>query len=278
MAIICMVNMKGGVSKTSTTYHLAGTLAAMGRRILLVDGDPQSSLTAGFWGPAAASAMDPAATIAALFDGSEPPAYQVVHVTGIKGIDIIPGSMAAADYNIPRPFEADERLQFCLATALADISLSYDLVLIDGPPNLALCSWAAAVASTHLLCPLQAEDFGSQGLSPLMDLVQMVQAGPNPQLRILGLLVSMYNARLQIHQLYDNLLRERYGDLVLSSRIPYATDAKEAVAKRVPISSHKPKGATAKAFRDLADEVLARIDGASGEMPATINQPATEAA
>src|SRR5262245_9738309 len=106
MPVVTLLNQKGGVGKTSTTHHLAGTLAAAGRRVLLVDNDPQASLSQGFWGPVATAALDPASTVAALYAGLDPFPEQVVRSTGVPGIDLVPGSKAATDFNVPRPADA----------------------------------------------------------------------------------------------------------------------------------------------------------------------------
>jgi chromosome partitioning protein len=268
VAIVTLLNQKGGVGKTSCTHHLAGTLALMGRRVLLVDNDPQASLTQGFWGPVATGQLDPATTVAALYMGLDPFPEQVIRPTGIAGIDLVPGSRHATDHNVPRPHETAAAAQRCLGVLLAEVADRYDMILIDCPPNLHLCSWAALVASTHLLVPLQAEDYGAQGLGPVQESVGLVTAGPNPRLALAGYLITMFNSRLAIHKLYDTLLREQYGANVLETRIPYAADYKEAIAQRKPIAHYKPRGASAKAIRALADELLARVADAPCIAPA----------
>jgi chromosome partitioning protein len=276
VSIVTALNQKGGVGKTSTCHHLAGTLAGMGRRVLLLDNDPQASLTQGFWGPVATSALDPAQTIAALYAGDAPFPEQVIRPTGIPGVDIVAGSKRVTDFNVPRPHEVDPEVQGCLRSFLDEARDGYDLVLIDCPPNLHLCSWAALAASSHLLVPLQAEDYGAQGLGPVQEAVDAVTSGPNPKLELLGFLVTMFNARFSIHKLYDQLLREQYGHAVFETRVPYAADYKEAIAQRKPISLYKPRSASAKAIRALADELLARLSVAPC-ITAPV-QPAQEAA
>src|SRR4051812_12070866 len=98
-----MLNQKGGVGKTSTCHHLAGTLALMGRRVLLVDNDPQASLTQGFWGPLATRQLEPERTIAAIYRGDLPFPEHVIRPTGIEGIDLVPGSRHATEFNVPMP-------------------------------------------------------------------------------------------------------------------------------------------------------------------------------
>lgn len=278
MPIVTMLNQKGGVGKTSTCHHLAGTLALAGRKVLLLDNDPQASLTQGFWGPVVTDGLDASATIASIYAGDEPFPEQVIRPAGIPGIDIVAGSRHATDYNVPRPHEVAPRTQACLRSFLAEVEARYDLVLIDCPPNLHLCSWASLVASTHLTVPLQAEDYGAQGLGPVQDSVALVTSGPNPSLRLAGFLITMFNARLAIHNLYDTLLREQYGPAVFETRIPYAADYKEAIAQRKPIAQYKPKGASAKAIKALADELLARIADAPRIADGTAAAAATQEA
>jgi len=136
---------------------------------------------------------------------------------------------------------------------------NYDLVLIDCPPNLCLCSWAALVASDALVVPLQAEDYGAQGIMDVQDSVSMVTAGPNPELRLLGYLITMFNPRKTVHRMYEQRLRELYGADVFTVVIPHAADYPEAIAYRKPVAQYKPRGVASKAIRALADEMAARL-------------------
>src|SRR5262245_49426493 len=118
MPVITLLNQKGGVGKTSTCHHLAGTLAASGRRCLLVDNDPQASLTQGFWGPLATAELPAAATIAALYSGLDSFPDQVIRPTGIVSIDILPGTRHATRYNVPEPHQADPAMQTSIRSFL----------------------------------------------------------------------------------------------------------------------------------------------------------------
>lgn len=259
MPTITALNQKGGVGKSSTTHHLAGTLAQMGRRVLCLDNDPQSSLSQGFWGPVAVRQLDPGETIAALYRGDRPFPDQIIRPTGIAGIDLVPGSRFATDYNVPRPFDADYEVQTSIRAFIGEIPGRYDYVLIDNPPNLHMASWAALVASDYLIVPLSPEDYAAQGLIDIQESIAMVQAGPNTALVLLGFLLTMVAPRRSIHQLYEERLRALYGADVFAARVPEAADYVEAIARRLPIAQHKPKSASAKAIRALADEVEARI-------------------
>ena len=259
MPILTLLNQKGGVGKTSCTHHLAGTLAQMGRKVLVVDNDPQSSLTQGLWGPVVARQIDPAQTVAAIYAGDLPYPAQVVHATGITGIDLIPGSRRSSSHNVPDPHLAPHEAQTCLRSFLDEVRDRYDLVMIDCPPNLHLCSWAALVASDHLIVPLQPEDYGCEGIIDVTESVARVIDGPNPSLNLLGYLITMINPRKTIHRLYEETLRERYGLAVFTTMVPEAVDFVEAIAQRKPVAQYKPKGAAAKATKALAEELQRRL-------------------
>jgi len=256
---ITFLNQKGGVGKTSSCFHLGGALARAGWRVLLIDNDPQASLTQGFFGPEATSAIPPEASIAALYDPEAAAIPETLVVpTPIPGISLVPGSIALADWNVPIRIARAESLA-SLRGLLEAVEGSFDLVLIDCPPNLYLCATVALVASSRIVVPLQAEDFGSQGLAPVQAAVTAVQAGPNPDLRLAGYLLTMYDKRLAVHRTYETILRQLYGTDVFEAVVPRAKDFVEAVAHRTPLAVHKPKGDAAKSVAALAEELLARV-------------------
>jgi len=257
-----MLNQKGGVGKTSTCYHLAGSLGQAGKRVLLVDADPQSSLTQGFMGPQATRQLDPSASIAAILGGDEPFPGQVIRATDYPGIDLVPGSRTASDFNLPRPHECDWPTQTSLRSFLEAVRGSYDLVLIDVPPNLHLCSWAALVASDALVVPLQPEDFGAQGIADVREAIARVQGGPNPELRLLGYLITMLSPRRSVHQAYVTRLRTLYGAAVFATAVPESVDFVEAIAQRKPVAQYKPRGAAAKVIKALGAELADRLAAA----------------
>lgn len=263
---IAFLNKKGGVGKTSTSHHLAGTLARQGRRILVLDADPQASLTQGFWGPDAMRAIPAESSVAALFDPvTEPIPGALIRPSGLAGIDLIPGSEALTPFNHP---DASQWVAFQdgMRDFLAEARQGYDFVLIDCPPNLHLCSWAALVAADAVVVPLQAEDYGAQGIASVQAAVAAVQSCANPMLQLLGYLITMYDKRLAIHLTYETMLRELYGDAVFVNPIPLAKDFKEAVAARLPISHYKPKSMAAKATALVADELVARCEAVMSAM------------
>jgi chromosome partitioning protein len=245
------------VGKTSISHHLGGALALAGRRVLLVDNDPQSSLSQGLMGPAAAETLDPAETVEAVYAGTATPGG-VIRDSGIPGIDLVPGSIHTDRHNRPTPEGAPWPDQVALRDFLAELDGRYDVAIIDNPPNLHLCSWAALAASGWALIPVQPEDYGAQGLAAVRASIQRVRA-INPGLRLLGYVITMCQPRRSIHQLYEEQLRSDYGPDVLEARMPEAADYPEAIAHRKPVSHHKPRSAAAKAMKVLAEEVLDRL-------------------
>ena len=165
---VTFLNQKGGVGKTSSCFHLSAALAKTGRRVLLIDNDPQASLTQGFLGPDATRALPAERTVAALYEpGAAPLPEALIRPTGVPGVSLIAGSESATTFNKLPDADWPER-QEGIRALVADLAGEFDLVLIDCPPNLHLCSRAALVASSWIVIPVQAEDFGSQGLGPVL--------------------------------------------------------------------------------------------------------------
>ncbi len=265
--IVSFVNRKGGVGKTSTVHHLAGPLSRKGLRVLLVDADPQSSLTQGLLGPEALRGLGPHETIAALFDtAGGPPPSELVRPAGLPGVDLLAGSERMFDHNLPRPWEAGP-LQFALRDTLADLDTAYDLVLVDCPPHIQLVAWAALVASHGIVVPLQAEDYGAQGLVSILDIIEQVRVAANPDLALVGFLVTMFNKALSVHVTYESNLRALYGEDTFAATVPLAKDFKEAVTLRKTVSAYKPRSAAARAINTLADELLERLEARIGPGP-----------
>lgn len=264
---VTLVNRKGGCAKTSTCYHLSGVFAKDGLRTLLADMDPQASLTQGFIGPEATEGLSKGQTIAALFDDAfDPDPASLIVPTAFDRVSLVPGSCFLDDHNVPRPQEAGD-LQLALKTFLNEIAGDFDIVLIDCPPNLHLCSWSSLLAADFVIVPFQAEDFGSQGITHIQRAFDQA-LNLNPRLRLLGYLVTMFDKRLGIQATYDRLLRAMYGDQVFEATVPLAKDFKEAVAARQPVSYYKPRGAAAKAMKAVAGEMLERVAVVAQQPPA----------
>jgi chromosome partitioning protein len=266
MPIISATALKGGVGKTTLVHMLAGALSLTSKRILLLDNDPQASLSSGIFGASVVEQMDPASTIAAVYAGLDPVPEQIIRSSNIQGVDIIPGSMAAAEFNAPHPFRAPAEVQTRLRNFLDEARVGYDVVLIDNPPNLSAATWGALIASDYCILPVIPEDYGTASLSPVLESIRLVASGPNPSIVNLGMVLTMVQPRLSVHVVFEEALREHHGDGVFTARVPMASDIKEAIFHHKPVTHHKPRGASAKAIKALADEILARI--ARHEAPA----------
>lgn len=264
---VAMLNRKGGVGKSSCCQHLAGSFARAGKRVLLVDMDPQASLTQGFFGPQATESFPHHETVAALFDDAcDPDPARLVRPTPFDRIAIIPGSNDLDAFNVPDP-QATGELQRALRAFLSEAAGAFDVVLIDCPPNLHLCSWNALLAASWVMVPLQAEDFGAQGITHVQRAIDAALAKYNPTLRLMGYLVTMYQKRLGIHAAYDHQLRQLYAGDVFTATVPAAKDFKEAVAARMPLANYKPRCAAAKSMEAVAEEMLERAERLAGEAP-----------
>jgi chromosome partitioning protein len=205
-------------------------------------------------------AIPSAQSVAAAYDpNQEPIATSLIQPTGLESVSIVPGSPSLAEYNMLPPAQWDRSLEG-LRSVLSEVAADYDLVLIDNPPNLHLLAAASMVASNAIVIPLQAEDFGAQGLGPVRAAITAVQSGANPDIRLAGYLVTMFDRRLGIHLAYESKLREMYGTDVFACVFPRAKDFIEAVSTRLPISHYRPKSAAAKATKAVADELLGRLE------------------
>ena len=256
---VAFLNKKGGVGKTSTVHHLGGTLARRGLRCLVVDADPQASLTQGLLGPDVAESLDPRETIAGLFDDAPSNPAALVRPTPFPGLSLLAGCEAAEDFNDPRPWESGLR-QFVLRDALAELGDGFDLVLIDCPPHVQFWAWSALVAAGGVVVPLQAEDYGAQGLKAINRVIARVRTEANAGLALVGYLVTMFNKALAVHTTYEAHLRSLFGDDAFTAVVPLAKDFKEAVTYRKPVVEYKPRSAASKSIAALADEFLARLE------------------
>ena len=256
---LCLINQKGGCGKSSTCFHLAGAFAGGGAQVLLVDIDPQGSLSQGFLGPAFVENLSAGETLAMLFDES---AYfadrsHLILPTPFEQISICPANQHLAPYNSPAP-ETTGMAQQVLREFLQEYASSFDIVLIDCPPNLYRCSWTAMIASDHVIIPVPPEDFGTQGLRAVHQSIEQARK-LNPALRRMGHLVTRCDRRLLIHQSYEERLRNLYGNMVIDTVIPEASAFKVALACRKPVEFYSPKSSAADLTRQLSREILDRI-------------------
>jgi chromosome partitioning protein len=266
MKAVAFVNKKGGVGKSSAVMHLGGALAKRGLRTLLVDVDPQASLSQGLLGPLVAMALPAERTLAALYEEGSPVSMaDLIMEIGRPGLGLVAGHDRMTDFNVPRPWTTGAD-QFVLRDALAEVAEDFDICLLDCPPHIQACAWSALVAADGVVVPAQLEDFGIQGVSVIQDSIDHARAAVNSRLKLLGFLPTMVVKSLSIHTKYAADLREVYGDDVFEATIPAAKDFKEAVTLGKSVVEYKPRSAAAKSIEALADELLARLSSRCGLM------------
>lgn len=261
---ICVINQKGGCGKSTSCFHLSGAFAQLGLSVLLIDADPQGSLSQGFFGSAHSEELPPQQTLSALFDDDLFLAHtdQVIHPTPVEHVSIVPANYTLAPYNVPAP-EATGLRQFAIREFLADHQ-ACDIVLIDCPPNLYQCSWNALIAADAVMIPVPPEDFGTQGLRVVHQAIAEART-LNPGLSLLGHLISRYDRRLLVHRTYADKLRQLYAGSVLTTVIPEAAAFKMALACRQPVTLAEPRSTAAGLTMLLAREILGRIEGKSAD-------------
>ena len=254
---ICLINQKGGCGKSSTCFHLAGHFAEQGMNVLLIDADPQGSLSQGFFGPTAIESLAPEETLAALFDENLFVSPETLaNPTVFQGITVVRANQSLAPHNTPCP-ETTGLKQQALRAGVDELT-RFELVLVDCPPNLYQCTWNALLASDFVLIPVPPEDFGTQGLRVVHQAINNAR-GLNPRLQLLGHLVTRYDGRLLVHKSYTQRLRKLYGESVLSTLIPEATAFKVALACRKPVTFYAPRSKAALATQSMGREILSRI-------------------
>ena len=248
MQTIALIARKGGVGKTTSTVSLAGCLAARGIKTLAIDFDPQASLTAalGVPGPLHGGA-------AALFAGTDPAGLIVP--TRFPGLSLLPGSPDLDRFNTPTP---DGAAVFVLRDWLNGVS-GFERVFIDCPPNLYCLSLAAMTAADYVLTPTFADADGIDAIRFVNAQVAGVQAGPNPALEQLGIVLGAYQKRNAVNIAYADLLRRHFQGLLLDEVIPHAAAFKEARKLKAPVAFCKPKIEASKAVGRVVDEIEARM-------------------
>jgi len=250
--IIAIANQKGGVGKTTTTINLGAALAEKGLRILVVDLDPQGNSSTGL-------GIEPDdrqyTTYELLLD--DVALEDAILSTDQENLHLIPATVDLSSADIE--LVSNEKRSFLLRDALRQTDIDqfgFDYVLIDCPPSLNLLTVNAMVAAHSVLVPLQSEFFALEGLSQLMLTVREIRQSANPDLRIEGVLITLYDARNNLSRQVEDDARDNLGDLVFSTVIPRNVRVSEAPSYAMSVLSYDSQSKGAAAYRELADELL----------------------
>lgn len=252
--IIAVANQKGGVGKTTTAINLAAALVECGKRVLLIDIDPQGNASTGL----GIEAEDREMTTYELLV-EDVPLEEVIHATDIDGLAIVPATVDLSSADIE--LMANEKRSFLLHDALRQPAMDefgWDYILIDCPPSLNLLTVNAMVAAHSVLVPLQSEFFALEGLSQLMLTIREVRQAANPKLRIEGVILTMYDRRNNLSQQVEKDARDNLGDLVFKTMIPRNVRVSEAPSYAMPVLTYDPNSQGAVAYRALARELIGK--------------------
>lgn len=250
--VIAMCNQKGGVGKTTTTINLAAALADYGRRVLIVDFDPQGAASAGL----GINAHELDRTIYTLLMQPRSDVRGAIEPTSVEGLDVLPANidLSAAEVQLVGEVAREQ----ALARVLRPITDEYDVILIDCQPSLGLLTINALTAAHGVIVPLEAEFFALRGVALLMETIEKVCDRLNPRLVLDGILTTMYDGRTLHSREVLERVREGFGDKVYDTVIGRTVKFPDASVATEPITSYAPTHAGAEAYRRLARELVAR--------------------
>ncbi len=249
---VAVINQKGGVGKTTTTINLAAYLGRSGHSVLVVDADPQGNSTSGL-------GLDKHNVSATLYDVlfSRAEVSNTIKPTNSEKVFVIPSNanLAAAEFELAGEVGRELKLRQVLSR------VDYDYILIDCPPSLGLLSINALAAASDVLVPVQTEYYAMEGLSLLLDTIQKVKQALNPNLNLLGIVLTMYDSRTSLASQVEQEVKKHFGAKVFSAVVPRNVKLAEAPSYGRSIIDHDKWSKGARAYKALAKELEKRVNG-----------------
>jgi len=252
LTVIAIANQKGGVGKTTTAINLAAAIARKKKRTLLIDLDPQANSSLTF-----ISLEEVAHSVYDVLSNSHLSLSDIVKPTKWANLCLAPSKIALAklEANLVGQFDAPFRLKDALASSRKD----FDVIVIDTPPTLGIMTVNALVAASYLLVPIQSSYYALEGTDDLLETLERVRARPNPELQLLGVLVTMFDKRTNLARDIHKQVRRVFGDKVFKTVITKNVRLEESPAYRETIFSYAPDSSGAEEYERLAREVLQRV-------------------
>jgi len=248
--IISFVNQKGGVGKSTSVINVGAFLAAHGKYVLIVDLDPQANTTSGIGIDSNSLEWN---LYHILTNGLMP--EEAIRKTGVFGLDILPSSSNLAGANIELVTQPNR--EFRLREVLARLTTNYDYILIDSPPSLGLLTINGLVASDYVVIPVQCEYYALEGLSNLLKTIELVRENLGHNLQVMGAVLTMYDRRNRLNRDVVKEMQRNFPGRVFQSVVPRCVSLAEAPSFGRTILQHDPYSRGAKAYRQLAEEILA---------------------
>ena len=251
---VAVLNQKGGVGKSTTVINLAAYLARTGHKVLVVDIDPQGNTTSGL-------GLDKRTINPTLYDVlfSRAEAGKAIRKVTSHKLSVLPANEQLAGAEVE--MVSVPAREFMLKSVLDNLSYNHDFILIDCPPSLGLLSVNALAAAEHVLIPVQAEYYALEGLSQLLSVIQQVRAAVNPDLNLLGVILTMYDSRNSLSDQVKKELEQHFGDKMFITVIPRNVRLAEAPSYGRTIHEHDKWSKGARAYKNLAKELERKVSG-----------------